>query len=233
MAKIQLTDNEIRQHILEGLRNLEALCRDYDGGRPYVAFAMATEVHRILIANNLAKELTEQRVFRTQVGTGDENLMPETKLIWGEIKFNGIYPEQIEELYAKFVPVLGREKHATHVAFDVWWAGDTIFREGASWTQDGQPKPRFTLTRKELVKMMRDKLGAHLDTAIPEELDHLQRALSFGADLGFVIPRKDQDRIYEVSIANGLLPVIVSPGAAMMRQIAFEVLEAYAPELST
>jgi hypothetical protein len=68
---------------------------------------------------------------------------------------------------------------------------------------------------------MRNTLGAHLDLDQVDTLDALQKAGSWGGH--FIVGSGSGT----LSTENGTLPVLVGPAAAMMRQIAFEVLTAY------
>jgi hypothetical protein len=61
---------------------------------------------------------------------------------------------------------------------------------------------RATLVRERFVGMMRNKLGAHLDTEIPEMLDELQRSHLFGGDIQTQAP----DGRF-LSSLDGTLPV--------------------------
>jgi hypothetical protein len=72
--------------------------------------------------------------------------------------------------------------------------------------------------------MVRNKLGAHLDRELPEDLDNLQRPNIFGC--GIEVNNGET----KLSTSDGSLPMTVGPLAAMVRQIAHEVLQAFPPE---
>ena len=74
-----------------------------------------------------------------------------------------------------------------------------------------------------MIETIRNKLGAHLDRDIPEELNQLQKAHAFGISIRAAIDGKTLDTI------DGTMPMKTGPGAAMVRQIAHEVLEAFRP----
>jgi hypothetical protein len=91
-----------------------------------------------------------------------------------------------------------------------------IYRDGSS------AKPRRTLTRREFIDDMRNRLGAHSDTELPELLDELQRHTSWGtSDISTVFNGA------KLSVSDGTLPVLAGPSSAMIRRIAAEVLDAY------
>ena len=68
---------------------------------------------------------------------------------------------------------------------------------------------------------MRNKLGAHLDREIPEELNNLQKAHSFGISIRVEANGRILDTI------DGTMPMKTGPCAAMVRQIAYEIVEAF------
>lgn len=80
---------------------------------------------------------------------------------------------------------------------------------------------RRVLVRRDFVELVRNKFGAHLDEEIPDTLDALLKAQIFGADFAVNVAGEVH------SIANGKLPVVSGPAAAMMRMISEEVLVGY------
>jgi len=229
MPKRKLSRDEIIEHILEGMCNLETFCQIYDGGRPYIVFAMATEIHRCLCGNAVAIELANQRTFRTSAGPSLHNLADQLKDIKLRINLSGTYPDAMERMDVTYEPIVRDDP--VELSFDVWWGRDLVYLEGGI-AEDFTLKPeRAFVTRIGLVKMMRDKLGAHLDDALPEYLDKLQGSMAFGIDFHVDMERPDGS-IDRLSVGDGTLPMRISPAAAMMRAIAADVLAAYSTELA-
>jgi hypothetical protein len=76
-------------------------------------------------------------------------------------------------------------------------------------------------TSGNFVEMTRNKFGAHLDPETPEMLDNLQRTVS----LGIVFAVNLGGTVFNT--ADDSLRTVIGPAAAMMRQIAHELLSAY------
>lgn len=118
------------------------------------------------------------------------------------------------------------------MSFTDWWNKDCVFRASAApkgehviptdSARQVVRSRRFTLTRREFVDKVRNKLGAHIDSDLPEELDKLLKAFYFGMDLKVSYPGG------ELSLHEGTVAIEASPAAAMMREIAHEVLWAFA-----
>lgn len=154
------------------------------------------------------------------------NLLPENKLIFAQ---TSSHPPRLS-----FLPAFRGDPFGTkYISFKDWWHRDPIYRAGAAFKgsdptmiplipekQTAFPE-REVLYRQSFVELMRNTLGAHLDLDQVDTLDALQRAGSWG---GHFVIQTDSEVL---STESGTLPVSVGPAAAMMRQIAFEVLAAY------
>ena len=79
---------------------------------------------------------------------------------------------------------------------------------------------REKTTRMRLVNLLRNKLGAHQTSEMPTLLDDLQETRNWGSAV-------IQTPAGVLRTDDGSLPVLVSPLAAMMRQITHELLTAY------
>ncbi|WP_156387529.1 hypothetical protein [Methylobacterium sp. Leaf399] len=224
---VRLSAEAINGHINEGLTTLQQLCEIYDNGRPYIAFSMATEIARILTDNSFSARLRAQQKFTTTpVDIVSENLCSQNKLIVMSIDNRGSAVDFIPQImYNNYEP--------KELKFADWWNRDAIWVAGAA--KPGLPmdmvpldpkeqvpfSQRRRLVRRELVLMMRNKLGAHLDAELPEILDELQRVEIFGMGASITTP------MGTFNTWDGTLPIRVGPSAAMVRQIGYEVLKAY------
>lgn len=224
-----LSDEQLISHVTSSIETIRQLCHIFDGGHPYIAFTLASELHRVLTVGGVAIQLRGTRTFPTQARQLDPtNLLPENKLI--AVQTGGDPPA------LSFVPTLDAGAGETvRIAFKDWWNRDPIYRAGV--IQPGSnptmiplssgehvPLPeRQVLFRRTFIELMRNKLGAHLDIDQPELLNELQRSSAFGADFGVGTPTG------MLSSADGSLPMLVGPAAAMTRQIAHEVLKAFDP----
>ncbi|MDP3750094.1 MAG: hypothetical protein Q8Q88_23970 [Phenylobacterium sp.] len=222
---VKLTESQQREHVKGALGNLEALCRVFDEGSPYIAFSMATEVRKVLVDSPIATRLRGGLTFSTPVSSSTEyNLLPEMKLVAATISSSPARISFVHQAGADMLPT-------KRLAFRDWWNKDIIHRAGAApigasepGTVFGNPEhhvpyeKRHTLVRRTFVDWVRNRLGAHLDGELPDLLDELQRSESMGARFG----------VGALSTLDGTLPMVVGPAAAMMRQVAWEVLDAYA-----
>lgn len=227
--RVQLTDEQVLAHVQASLETIRHLCRVFDEGHPYVAFTLASEVHRILTAGGAATRARGTRQFSTPPDDlPPNNLMPGNKLI--AARLSGEPPE------VSFMPLLsGSENQHRSLNFREWWNRDIVYRAGAAKPgessalipvriEDQVPESqRETLTRRTFIELMRNKLGAHLDIDQPELLDHLQKSTAFGGTFVIETPAG------LLSTEDGTLPMRVGPAAGMTRQIAHELLCAFDP----
>ncbi len=223
----RLSNDQLEFHLLEGLKNLEQFNQIYDAGRPYIAFSMTTEICRILTDNNYLCRIRGSKIFTTpDFDFAEDNIMPQFKLICMKAQFE---PASIE-----FIPRFMEPNYKTrNLKFTDWWNREHIWVEGVfgGRSKDAMRDPemltaagfakREKISRRELTTLMRNKLGAHLDKSIPTLLREFEQAVSFGAE----IEAGKDGKIF--STKDGSLPMTVSPGPAMVRQISHEILAAY------
>jgi hypothetical protein len=220
---VSLSDARLAQNLDTSILTLRTLCEAYDAGSFHVAFSMTNEVRKILIGNPYFVRVRGEKKFKTArpfFGEGtqvlrdsrgrpfviDGNIMPENRLI-------AVRSGQGTVI---FVPTSLNEHQGALLSFRDWWNRDVIYRDGSSAT------PRRQLTRREFVDDMRNRLGSHSDTVLPELLDELQRHTSWGAtDISINFNGQT------LSVSDGTLPVLAGPSSAMSRRIAAEVLDAY------
>jgi hypothetical protein len=224
----RMTDKELAQHARHNLETIRELCILYDGGSQYIAFTLATEIQKFLTAGSNVRLRGSKRFPTLQGDYTDRNLLTEHRLI----SFR-VYPGEPPSVECR--PAFPDTPLPVKLLkFREWWDRDVIFRASAAppgWknpttvplqkTEQVPYHERNRLTRRTFVEQTRNKFGAHLDREIPELLDQLQRNES----LGMVLAVNINDSVFNT--ADGTLVMRVGPAAAMMRQIAHEVLVAY------
>jgi hypothetical protein len=226
-----MTDEELAEHARQNLQTIRDLCALYDTSKHYIAFALATEVHKFLTTGSNVRLRGSKRFPTLQDDYSKRNLLNEHKLIRFRVySGSGSGPPSLEcrpafpDTPFPVKPLKFRE----------WWDQDVIFRASAApldWknpitvpVQEADQVPyhkRRRLIRRTFVEQTRNKFGAHLDRDVPELLDELQRKES----LGIVLAVNIDGTMFNT--ADGSLKMRVGPAAAMMRQIAHEVLAAY------
>ncbi len=233
----KMSDAELLKHLRENLETIHDLCRIYDNGRHYIAFILATEVRKVLVDNPAGTRWRGEREFPTPKNAyRHTNLLAEFPLVHmdARIRSEG-RPGEIPTANVCFQPAAVEPiKGIEWMPFRNWWNKENVFRASAAPkgspahlipTDQAKQVPRHkrdTMTRRTFVDLMRNKLGAHIDSEIPEELDGLQKAFHFGMDLIVAYPGG------ELSLHGSTVTIEVGPAAAMMREIAHEVLWASA-----
>jgi hypothetical protein len=226
------TEAEMAQHIEESVRNMEGMCGLFDSGNAYIAFSLAAEIHKVLTTGqNIALFRADMRFPTVSFEYSPGNLAAEHKLIMAD---QHAHSDQNPPVYIDFIPASADGSFPIKwLSFRDWWNRDVIYR--ASAAPPGTPVGRIptderaqvpknkrkTFSRRELIEAIRNKLGAHLDRHIPEELNQLQKAHAFGISIRVTVDGKTLDTL------DGSMPMKTGPGAAMVRQIAHEVLEAF------
>lgn len=226
----KLSVDELLKLSGQSLDTLSQLVAVYDQGYTPIVFQIAVEVQKILCEGGLAVRLRGERKFLSSANDVDDgNLMPRYPLVAGRA---GGTPPVLKYVPSFLSPDKGAEKSRSLVFRD-WWDREAIYR--ASAAEPGSPPgmipvndtptvpftKRETLTRRETIGMIRDKLGAHQDDELPTVLDDLQSGLNY---ISIVLESSDGS---ELRTDDGTLPITVPPIAAMVRQIAHEVLVAY------
>jgi hypothetical protein len=226
----KLGEDELRKMVETNLDTLQQLVRVYDAGYSIIAFAMATEIQKILGENAWTVKLRGRLRFGSTVpDQGRSQLNAFHPLVGARV--GGVDPE-VTYLPTFMMP--DREGQPVRaLEFRIWWNREVVYRasaavpgtlpRGAIPVNDTPVHPfddRTSLTRRQVIGMLRDKLGAHQDDELPSVLDDLQD----GLDIGFGVRMPDGS---ERNTFDGSLKIAVPPLPAMVRQIAHEVLVAY------
>lgn len=216
------------------IRNtIQQLCDLYDAGNPYIAFTLATEINKFLTTGDKITSIRKDKKFSTVKSVYREtNLASEHKIIIAEAH---AHSDQNPPYYVDFKPAFVTEppEGFEQLDFRDWWNRDVIWRASAAPDQSKpnmiptDPKlqvprnKRATYTRREIITLVRNRLGAHLDRELPEDLDNLQKSKAFGIDIVYEVDGR------VLSSADCTLPMKAGPLAAMVRQIAQEVLDTF------
>jgi hypothetical protein len=202
------------------------MARIYDEGYAPIAFAMATEVQKILTENGAATRLRGTRTF-TSPDYGDETSLLNAMHKLTSALVGGDPPT------LTFVPdFYSGEDGLRELPYREWWNRDIIYQ--ASAAEPGTPaglipvndtpvvpyEDREKITRMRLVNLLRNKIAAHQSADMPLLLDEIQTTNTWA---GFSCQTPEG----VLSTDDGSLPVIVGPIPAMMRQITHELLVAY------
>jgi len=223
----QLSDSDLLNSFGQSLDTLAHLANIYDGGFAPISLAMATEVRKILTENVAATRLRGAMSFTTPLGVDDpRNLSSMNKLTIARLGGN---PPALTFLPQFYMP---QPEQLVALPFRDWWNKDVIYR--ASSAPKGTPAgmipvngsptvpfdKREKITRMGLVNLLRNNLGAHQTAEMPELIDVLEEARSWG---NFAMGTPDG----MLSTDDGSLKALVTPMSAMMRQISHELLVAY------
>lgn len=221
-----MTEAELLASFDQSLDTLQHLAGTYDNGYAPIVFLMATEVNKILTENGAATKLRGMRIFQTPTDDHDENVLSSLHKL--TIMQLGGDPPSLSFLPVFYSPGLPLKD----LDFRSWWHRDVIYRASAA-KPGGTPgmipildslmvpyEERERTSRMRLVNLLRNALGAHQTSEMPTLLDDLQETRNWGS-----AAIQTPDGI--LSTDDGSLPVLVSPLAAMMRQITHELLVAY------
>lgn len=223
------TANELDAVLSQGLDTLEQLSSVFDGGYSPIAFLMAVEINKILVENDRAIKSRGTIKFRSwAVQENEENLLPQSSLISMEYRQEaGSRPGLVYE------PNFKKSDEWRELPFREWWSREIIWRAGAALPGtpgdlipvNGAPSVPFNervkYSRREMIKLLRDKMGAHVEKDVPHLLEELQSHQSWGVGVVIETPHG------VFSTSDGTMNILITPVAAMVRQIAHELLTSY------
>lgn len=225
------SDPELLKVAERSLDTLEQLCAVYDGGFAAIAFSMATELHNLLSQNTGATKVRGQIKFPSLFMKGDDR--DYSRML------NALHQLTIARIGGNppvldFIPKYeaGDGLEVSDENFRDWWNREVIYR--ASAAPPGTPagmipvndsptvpfKDRETITRRELITLLRNNDGSHTGAEYAVILEELNDTLGWGS-FGYSTPDGD------FSTDDGTLVTRTPIIAAMVRQIVWEVLVAY------
>lgn len=221
-----LAPHELLAHLRSSIETIRQLAKIFDQGHPPAAFLIATEIMKVLVENSAAVRARGKIIFLSwATEENDDNILPQNSLIYMSAKTDP--PD------ARYEPNFLTNDRPHDLNFREWWSRETIWRAGAAppgmrndmFPVNGSPSVPFAqrerLTRMSFTKLVRDKLGAHVEKDMPHLLDELQSSRGWGVNVVLQTPQGP------LRTADGSLPITVTPAAAIMRQIAHEVLISY------
>lgn len=224
----RLADPEVEQAFWDGADELAELARSYDRGNYGMAPLMSVVIHRMFVENSFGTRFRGNRRFSSPSKEAPSGLVTAFHRLIFIASDDNQHPPTIT-----FKPVFHVSKLGVTfkpLSFKDWW-NQTIYRAPATSrdlplgylvTEKSQHVPvdkRETVSRQQLVRQVRNKVGAHSDLDQLLILDDLRSEYSFGMGLA-VRDRQGVTRSSE----TGDLTIVNSPLPAMMRQIACEVL---------
>ncbi|WP_443747818.1 hypothetical protein [Asticcacaulis solisilvae] len=209
----RLSEFQAQTALDHSLDTLKVLTEAFDSGRYGVAFSMANEIVKIVSGNEFCTKHRGAKNFKVpNLPILENNLAPQTRIILTRI-------HNMEEQYGMFLPLFLPENLPTTVLkFREWWNRDPIYISKPN-IKTGERK---NLTRRQFITDVRNTRGSHFDLNEHEEIELLQSVESVG--VYFIAERPDGN---DLSTEDGSLEIRISPAAAMMRQISFELLNAY------
>jgi hypothetical protein len=222
-----MSENELLAMFDQSLTTLSFLTKTYDDGRYPNALLMAVEVHKLLTQGGPAMRLRSLRNFTTIDFLNDEQRMLNAMHKLVVVRIGGELPQI--DFFAAFQ--IGEARLVT-LSFKEWWNNDVIYRASAAlpgsrpgWfpVNDAPSVPfqsRQAINRRDFVALFRNTRGAHQDDEMPILLEELEETRSWS---GFSIGTPDG----ALSTDDGTLKTGASIMAAMMRQIAHQLLIAY------
>ena len=216
-----ITVKDMDSQLKLSLSTIERLCEIYDGGHPYIAFTLSSEIHRLLIAGTNATKIRGDMVFSTV----DRPYRADTVNAWHKLFYfhARVDPSQTPPQFIECVPQFMASAKVKPLKFREWWNRDMIYR---AERPRNPSDPCTQYTRRTFIEQVRNKIGAHLDAEIPEELDRLQRIENFGMNMSLHYNKM------VTSTRAGTLRVKIGPAPATIRQIAHEVVAALKEHLA-
>lgn len=103
------------------------------------------------------------------------------------------------------------------MSFDKWWNEDVMISEMVGCFPNGSPKRRYSYSRKELIRAIRNARGAHSRGAIQEDEPPLNEANAFSMEFAYSGTLEAGQEIRQI--------VDILPSEACARQIAEELLQ--------
>ena len=202
---------ELRERFFDTLKNIQSMCEIYDGGNYNIFSSISTELIKLFSDGDGALIRNEFFYVTQEKKVSTEYLTPQMPLVYIRAKTAENGDGTIMHLHT-----FSTDAHfaTEEVKFNIWWQKDIIFL--ASPPIKGT---REKLTRYELIKLVRDKIGSHTDKNIPLVLDHLFRRESWG---NVVASSVDLNQDFGKAMQQDI--VLNTPIQAMVRQIAAETL---------
>lgn len=220
-----LSQDDLTNLLEAELDNLASLAVVYDQGQVRIITSMATVVKTILTENAAAMRERKLRIFKGPAATHSRRTLSAMHKLT-IAKFG------VKELTFEPYFYISKSPLEKEMKFKEWWNKDIVYQ--ASAARPGIPpgvipldprlqvpyERREKLTRLQLVGLIRNKFGAHLDRETPVILEEINNPIGWAS---FSV----QTEGVVLSTDDGTLPVKIGPLPAMIRQIVHELLVAY------
>ena len=227
-----LSDAELLQRAEDSLKNIEMLCERFDAGLYNSAYSMPTDIWNLLTQNEGAIRLRGDKRFPVlhlkDHKPDKRNLAPDIfRLVY--VQVGGIPCTQ------KYIPRFRMDRSEVvrkDLIFREWWNREVVYRAGAALPGtspglipvNGTPQVPFEdrqkLTRFTLIQEMRNRISSHTDREYPVIFDDINN--SFG-----IFVANNIEQAAPTMGDDGTVAIEVPALAAMVRQIAWEILVAY------
>jgi hypothetical protein len=223
----KITDEEDTKRFDQALSTLEDLCVIYDSGNRFIASTIASHVQKTISEGNFAIKVRGQTKFPSS--PFKDNLDDELAAYFHLTSF--ALRGEASPPYGEFQPrYLGEtQTDWEFLKFKDWWNQRVIRASGAPAGETVFNNPniipfnkREAMTRRTLVKALRDHLGSHHLGDYPVLFDDLDKP-----ERWLVFELNDEKTGKLLSTSDGTLEWRTGQFAAAMRQIAFEVLAAF------
>ncbi len=226
--KRPVDDDEARQRFDQSLSLIEVCCAAIDEGHNAMALPLSVELSNVLTADGFATRKRGEVKFPSPSYEDHPTNMSAFHLLTG-VTMSGAPPKGDFTPYA----LLGEDSGWNHLKFSKWW-NEVVFR--ASNAKPGLPigvialRPedqvpfdkRERLTRRLVVRTLRDHSAAHHLSEYPAILDEIDGPSSWGG-FGF----QDESTGTTYSTDDGSMEWGRGQLAAMIREIAEETLIAF------
>lgn len=221
----KLDEEEMQAAINDSLSNLSITAKVYDEGHAPIAYVMATLISWLMTANGAPAKIRAGKKFHSPTEEFPRGALSVYQPLI--LTAMGGPTPSASHIPSFYLP----PRSLKSLSFSEWWEKDVIYRAGAAPRGTMPPgsvpvnsaplvpfDEREKLVRREFIKLIRDKRGAHPDQEWPSILDDVQEP-------GFGMMIETPEGL--LSTVDGTLPIIAAPLGAMVRQIAHEVLIAY------
>lgn len=208
---------ELRQRFFDTLKNIKSMCDIYDQGNFEIYASMTTELSKLFMEGDGKLIRNEFFYLTSKRKVHAKHLTPQHPLVYVRSQTNVDGTGSITHAHVLSNP---QPNNIEEVKFNEWWEKEIVFL-------DSPPRSgvREKLTRQQVIKLVRNKIGAHTDKEIPLVLDRLFDRRSWGNVIASQIQVGE-----DLETAMQRDNVINAPIHAMVRQICAEVLKSIPQE---
>ena len=222
-----LHDSELEKRFEETLRSLVGLCVAYDQGAYEVYGSIATEIYK-LFNDGSGSKIRNKYLYTSLAAPVDKSALSQVSPL---VSVRSTSLADGTGTISHEPMALGWRHKRENMKFSIWWERDVVYLGGHTpFGMDPTMIPigaaqlpynkREKLTRREVIQLVRNKLGAHISKDVPLKLDHLFDRKSWGNIVASAPSHPNEDP--EEAMKRD--KVLNKPIHAMVRHIAEEVL---------